>query len=1004
MEVGLLGPLEVRDDNGELLHLGASRQRALLTLLALRPGVVVPVERLIDELWGAEGPREPSNALQVIVFKLRRTIGTGRVITRPPGYALVIEPDDVDALRFERLARDGRAALASGNIDVAIDTFDAALGLFRGDALADVHDAAVAVAAASRWDELRASISEDRFDALLACGRHREVIVELEEAVARAPFRERLRAQQMLALYRSGRQAESLQVFSDTRRILADELGLEPSAELRQLEIAVLNQDQAIEAPMGTQTKPRDDSRLEAPSRESSERPIGEGFRRRGNVRHPVGPCIGRAEELDQLLGLVRDHRLVTITGPGGVGKTRLALELCVGLKDKVTDGVWWVELASARSDADVLAAVQRSLGMGGSGANDPAAALDAVATVLSDRSAVLALDNCEHILEPLVPIVEELLGRCGELRVVATSREGLDVPAERRFDVAPLRQSAAVELFEARIAGSVNVEAGSIDAIVEICEQLDRLPLALELAAARTRHFRLEEIRDRLSNRFELLREGPRTMQAHHRNLRAVADWSYELLDEQERTVFERLSVFADGATTSAATAVCAHDEVGVADVERLLHRLVDKSLIVADRSGGQTRFRMLQTLVDYASERLDARGGRDSVLRAHAHWVRDLASTVQFGAETSGAAVATVQEEDVAIRDAVTWALDSDPTLALEICNALSEFWFGTMRVPVGWELLSAALAAADSRDRALRSSALAWACVFATMVQDQEMAIRHADEAVAFERELGDPARLGKICFARALSAGYRSGIDADVWIAEANVQFSAAGMPIGLGHVSFAEGAVRLVYGDLDAAATSLRNAIAIFGEHEDHLGLILAVSRLGELAWRRGDMELFADMHAELLELGRASRSAGVIAGATARLALARLVQGDLDEAQQLARTALASSSESLMPVVNGYAFKTAGLVNLQLGHLAEGRGHLRAAIEAFEQGTGSVGLGQAAMCWVDLSHSYTETGDAEAAQRAAQIAVEVATSAGDPWVQEQTEACLSLVMTQALTM
>ncbi len=1003
MEVGLLGPLEVCDDNGELIQLSASRQRALLTLLALRPGVAVPVERLIDELWGDQVPRQPSNALQIIVFKLRKMVGGEHIVTRAPGYALMIEADDVDALRFERLARDGRAALAGGNVDGAIKTFDAALRLFRGDPVADVADAAVAIAAASRWEELRAAISEERFDALLACGRHREVIAELDAAVAREPFRERLRAQQMLALYRSGRQAEALQVFSETRRVLGDELGLEPGAELRQLELAILNQDPALDAPIVDVPPQSSDSPASFPGSESRDSPIGEGFRRRGNVRHPVGPCIGRSDEVDQLIELVERHRLVTITGPGGVGKTRLALELCIGLKDKVIDGVWWVELAAARTDGDVLAAVQRSLGVDAGGGNDPRVAIDALVTVLADRSTILALDNCEHILVPVVPIVEELLGRCGELRVVATSREGLDVSAERLYALNPLRPSAAVELFEARIAGSVDERDGSLDAIVEICEQLDRLPLAIELAAARTRHLRLDEIRDRLSNRFEFLREGPRTMQSHHRNLRAVADWSYELLDEQERIVFERLSVFADGATGRAASSVCAHRDVDASDVERLLHRLVDKSLVVADHSGGQTRFRMLQTLADYASERLDARGERDSALQAHANWVLDLARTVEFEAETSGTAVAAVQEEDVAIRDAVAWALDADPVLALEICNALAEFWFGTMRVPVGWELLSAALAAAELRDRALRSSALAWASVFATMVQDLDMAKRHAEEAVAFERALGDPARLGKICFARALAAGYRADADADAWIDEASEHFKAAGLPIGLGHVSFAEGAVHLVYGDIDGAATSLRRAIAIFGEHVDHLGLILAVSRLGELAWRRGDMDLFADMHAELLALGRASRSTGVIAGATARLALARLVQGDLDEAQQLARTALASSSESLMPVVNGYAFKTAGLVNLRMGHVGEGRSHLHSAIEAFEQGTGSVGLGQAALCWVDLSNSHMESGDAEQARRAAERAVEIADAAGDPWVREQTESCLAVVTAHTVT-
>jgi tetratricopeptide (TPR) repeat protein len=516
-------------------------------------------------------------------------------------------------------------------------------------------------------------------------------------------------------------------------------------------------------------------------------------------------------------------------------------------------------------------------------------------------------------------------------------------------------------------------------------------LPLALELAAARTRHLRLDEILERLTNRFELLPDGSRTAQQHQRNLHAVADWSYELLDEPERIAFERLSVFADGATLDGARHVCAARGVGAADVERLLHRLVDKSLVVIDRSTGQTRFRMLQTLADYATERLDARSDREEARHAHALWVLGLAATVQFGASTSGPTVAAIQDEDVAIRDAIGWSVITKPSLALEICNALSPFWFGSMRVSVGWELLSTAIDAAGSDDRRLRSTALAWAIVFATMVQDLEMAQALAEEALAFERSLDEPARLGLVCFALALAAGYRGDNDASQWIVEARHQFTRAGMPLGLGHVSLAEGAAYLVGGDLPAAASSLHDAIEVFRAERDHLGLIVAVSRLGELAWRRGDIALFVEMHAEMLELGRAGRSTGVIAGATARLGHARLVQGELDEAQRLARTALESSGETFMPVVNGYVFRTAGLVNLRSGHVAEGRLQLRAAIEAFEQGAGGVGVGQAALCWVDLSRSYGEEGETGAAQRAAERAVELALAAGDAWVVEQTQ-------------
>ena len=404
---------------------------------------------------------------------------------------------------------------------------------------------------------------------------------------------------------------------------------------------------------------------------------MGDGFRRRGNLRHPSTTCLGRERALAELSRLADQHRLITLIGPGGVGKTRLAQEFGVTCAAQLADGVWWIDLAAARSGPDVAVALQHALGIEGGAATDTAAAIDAVIAVISERDALLIFDNCEHLVNDVRRVIGELLGRCARLRIVATSRESLDLAAERLFDVNPLAADAAVALFESRVADGIEVTGDSAETIREICERLDRLPLALELAAARTRYLRLDEIRTRLSNRFELLGDAPRDAEAHRRNLRATAEWSYELLDAPERLVFERLSVFADGAPASAVRAVCAGDGVERGDVEHLLHRLVDKSLVVVDRSGAATRFRMLQTLADYAAERLEAHAGADQkTRRAHAEWVRDLASTVAFGEPTEGATIAAVQEEDAAVRDAVGWALENDPRLALQISMSLAPF----------------------------------------------------------------------------------------------------------------------------------------------------------------------------------------------------------------------------------------------------------------------------------------------------------------------------------------
>jgi predicted ATPase/DNA-binding SARP family transcriptional activator len=986
VRVRVLGSIELETTRGEPIPLPGAKTRGLIAVLALEAGSSIPMQRLIDALWGDQEVSGP-NVVQVAVSKLRRTLADAgeseRITTQPSGYRLEIERNDVDALRFEALLDQARSQ-ANDPATLAA-ALGGALALWRGTALADVPTTDVTDALRTRLDELRQGAIEDLVDAELTLGHHRRLAADLEALVAAEPLRERRWGQLMRALYGSGQQAEALRAYQRARQVLVEQMGVEPSPELRRLEAAVLAQDETVLG-AGAHGQP-------------STAPIGATFRRRGNVRHPVGSCVGRKDELDRVLGLVERHRLITLTGTGGVGKTRLALELAVRLMPDVPDGVWWIDLTAARDGKDALAALQRALQVEPGGTADVAAGLVELATVLGDGVAVLVFDNCEQLRGSIESIVAELLGRCGGIRVVATSRAALDVRGEVLFAVLPLELTAAMTLFEERVEGLGADVSGATAAIARICERLDRLPLALELAAARVRHLSLDDILERLTDRFEVLRDHSGAAPTHQSDLRAVADWSYDLLDDDERVVFERLSVFAGGATLAAGRTVCAGNGVDPDDVEPLLARLVDRSLIYLDRTGAQTRYRMLQTLYDYAGERLAERGDVDDARLAHARWVRGLALTVEFGARTTGATIAVVQDENVAVRDAIAWSIGSDPLLALDICTKLGAFWFGTMRVSTGWDLLAAALDAAGDDDPGLRSAALVWAIVFSTMVHDLETANRLADEASRFEQQIGDPKNLGLLSFARALAAGYRGDANPRQWVDDARRHFAASSSPVALGHASFADGATRLVTGDLDGAHAALREAADVFRREHDHLGLILAVSRLGELAWRRQDIDQFADLHAELLGLGHESRSPGVITGATARLALARLAQGSIDEARSLADDALSSTGESFMAVINGYAFKAAGLVNLALGHVDEGRSQLRMAIEAFERGAGGIGTGLAAMCWIDISRSCAETGPAEQARDAAETAVELARAAGDPWVLAQADAQLASTTT-----
>jgi predicted ATPase/DNA-binding SARP family transcriptional activator len=977
MQVRVLGPIDVANSAGTSVSVPGSKLRGLIAILALDAGNIVSTSVLIDALWGEEH-QQGQNSLQVLVSRLRRTLTESgeieRIVTQPSGYRLDVDRDGVDALRFESLLVD--AAAASGDATAAAATLRAALDLWSGAALADVPDSTVFVSLRTRLEELQRCAVEDLVDAELALGHHDRLAPQLEALVSAEPLRERRWCQLMRALYGSGQQAGALRAFQRARDILLDELGLEPSAELRRLESAVLAQDASL---LGT------------PGSGTANPPIGEGFRRRGNLRHPVGSCVGREQDVGRLIALAAANRLVTLSGPGGVGKTRLAAELGVALMPHTPGGVWWVELAAARGEADVLAAIRRTLRLEPTLAASTEEDVVELAAVIGGGAAVLVLDNCEHLLGAVGPVIAELLGQCGELRVVATSREGLGERGELLFTVGPLALPDAISLFQQRISGLGEGDDVDPHVIAQICERLDRLPLALELAAGRARHMGLSEILARLADRLDVPWDDSRTPRPHQRDLRAVADWSYELLDPQERIVFERLSVFAGGATLSGATAVCCAEGVAGPEVERLLGRLIDKSLIYTDRSGSETRFRMLQTLADYASELLTRRGDGERARQDHALWVRDLARSVAFGTSTTGATIAAIQDEDVAVRDAVGWALVAEPRVALEICSMLAYFWFCTMRVSTGWELLSQALDAAADGDRALRSSALGWAVVFSTMQHDLATADRLAEEATGFAHDADDPEQIGRICFARALAAGYRGDVGAGGWAAEARANFELARSSVGLGHVSLAEGAADLLHGDLVSAETGLREASELFRAEQDHLGLIVAVSRLGEAAWRRGDLELFAAAHAELLDLGRSARAAGVVSGATARLALALLLQGDLARAETLADDALSSSGESFMPVVNGYVLKTAGLVNLALGHVPEGRIHLQQAIDAFARGTGNLGTGQAALCWIDLSQSHATANEIDDARRAAEAAVGLAQASADPWVQQKAE-------------
>jgi predicted ATPase/DNA-binding SARP family transcriptional activator len=727
----ILGPLVVTDSGVELL-VGGPRHRALLAALLVHRGATVSANRLIDVLWGEDPPRSATEMLHVRISELRRALAGGPthnasvVVTMKSGYRLVTEPDDVDADRFESLVLAGRAAR---DPKTAISLYVEALALWRGAALPELSVSAYARAETARLDDLRTQALEARMDAGLTAGQHLDLIPDLRALVIDDPLRERFWYQLMLALHRCGRSVEALEAYRQAHRAMVEELGIEPGADLRLLHTTILKRDLTAEE----RTRP-----VRAPN----------------NLPANLSSFVGRHDDQEEIAGLLLGHtRLVTVTGVGGVGKSRLAVEIAAAHLNAYPDGVWLVELAPLTDPALLVPVVASVAGV----REHPDRTLfDQIVRRFHSAGVLLVLDNCEHLVGEVAEFVRQLLDACPSLRVLCTSRERLRVPGEVLRPLSglstrsPKGAADAVTLFTQRaraVRVGFAVSEQTAEIVTQICERLDGLPLAIELAAARVGSYSPAQIAAGLDDRLRLLTRGSQVASPRHRTLRTVIDWSYDQLSDGERRVFERTSVFVGGFTFDAAEAVCIADED--LDLVDVLALLVDKSLVTADAAPSpEYRYRLLETLQAYAAEQRDGRGEIQALCRRHAVYYATLADAARTGLRSADQVswLGRLASDHGNIRAALDFLLrDRDVETAGRVAGSIYPFWDLHGHYTEGRRWLNLVLAAGEGLTPNTHSRVLMGATTLAVIQGDVEAAVSACQAAAALTRHTGDNAGL-------------------------------------------------------------------------------------------------------------------------------------------------------------------------------------------------------------------------------------------------------------------
>ncbi|RJL24439.1 BTAD domain-containing putative transcriptional regulator [Bailinhaonella thermotolerans] len=1058
MRFGVLGPLEGWTEEGRPVRVPETKVRALLADLLVHRGHPVSPDRLADDLWGGRPPADPAAAVQTRVWQLRRALDLAEpgardlVVRGPAGYLLRA---GTDADRFTEL---GDRARAAGDPADRAALLTEALGLWRGTAYADFADEDFARPEIHRLEELRLAALEDLAEARLDLGDHLRVTADLADLVSAHPLRERLHALHILALYRAGRQHEALTAYHALRTRLADDLGLDPSPSLRSLHEAILRHDpslvppprSAISVPPGDGAAAGPPGEVAAsgtpagPPREIGETGDGGPYGGPGSslaggeeaapaavpypgVPVPVNALVGREDDLSGVREALGSARVVTLVGPGGVGKTRLALEVAAGLGGRVLV----VELGGPGDPGEEVLA---GLGVPDDGAMPVD---DRVVAALRGVRGVLVLDNCEHVIERAAELVVRVAAACPRMSVLATSREPLGVPGEALWPVEPLdvpesagveavRRAGAARLFLDRVAAAApgfRLDEENAAAVAAVCARLDGIPLALELAATRVRGLGVHELARRLGDegRFRVLDSGRRGVPARQRTLRAVIDWSWDLLSGAERVVLRRLSAHAEGWDLEAAESVCAGGEVAAEEVAGLLARLVDRSLVAVTPAG---RYRLLESVGAYAAERLAESGEAAAVRLRHVRHYLELAELAAPGLRGPDQRrwLERLDAETANLRTALAHA---GPGLALRLVDALAWYWFLRGRLTEARRSLAAALASATpgappapgthpapgappapgphpapgappapgaqavpgvqavpAEDRAAYARVAAWLAGFALLAGDDEEPVRRAGAALALFEDVDDaPGRARAEWFVAFARRGIGDPADTDRLVERALDGFRAAGDRWGVAAALGARATRALARGDLAALVRNAEESLRLFREIGDRWGRLRAGENLAVAAEVAGDYDRAAELRAEGLRMAEDLGLWTEVSWRLSGLGRLALLTGDHDRAYELHERARALAKEQASRPAEEFAETGLALGARRAGRLDEAETRLRKWLGWMDRLEASNGR---ALALAELGFVAELRGDAERALELHREGHAVARGTGDP--------------------